>query len=142
MEEAMRRTFSITVLAVALVVAGAANADDLHGHDRFLCATGQTTACTADNDCETGPAWAFNVPDFLIIDMAAKTLSTTAASGENRITPLLSTGRDGNLIYAQGFERQRAFSILINETTGHASAAVAAEYKAVSMFAVCTPQKK
>ncbi len=127
--------------AAALVAVPPANADDLRGAERFLCSAVEATVCVSEGVCESAPPWTWNIPQFLVIDLAAKTISTTAGSGENRSTPILSSGREEGVVYVQGFERQRAFSIVISEATGWATAAVAREEVAVSVFAACTPQK-
>lgn len=130
------------VAVVAAMTAGGAtalHADNLAGSDNILCTAVQATGCHDDGDCESDLPWNLNVPQFIQIDMKAKRLQTTKASGENRATPIEYLKRDGGLIVLQGFERGRAFSFVIEEETGMASVAVAAPGRAVVVFGACTP---
>ena len=65
-------------------------------------------------------------------------MSTTATSGENRMTPIRGVTREGGEIVLQGFEAGRAFSFVIEEETGMASVAIAREGMTVSVFGACT----
>ena len=98
----------------------------------------QATRCAEEGDCYQDLPWNLNVPQFIQVDLVAKRLSTTKASGENRSTPIEYLKRAGGVIVLQGFEGGRAFSFVISEATGMLSAAVAAEGKAVVVFGACT----
>jgi hypothetical protein len=126
------------------VLAGLASgpllADDLKGVNRFLCTAVQASVCFED-DCESGPAWDWNVPQFIQIDLDKKTLSTTPASGENRSTPIRNMERHDGLIVLQGFEKGKAFSFVIAEETGSVTVAVARDGVGVTVFGACTPTR-
>lgn len=132
------KVWPIAMLAFVVVALPVA-ADDLAGTSHFLCAAIQAHRCSTDGQCTSAPPWAWNMPEFLEVDLVAKKIHTTAASGENRETPIRSLLRDEGLIVLQGFELGRAFSVLINEATGDASLAVARENLTVSVFGSCTP---
>ncbi len=128
------------LIALALALTSAPlPADDLTGARRFLCTAVQVTACYDDGECYTLPPWELNVPQFIEVDLEKRTLATTAASGQNRSTPIKNLEREDGQIVLQGFENGRAFSFLISEKTGRASIAVAREGLAVSVFGACTP---
>jgi hypothetical protein len=126
-------------LGLALLCSAALLADDLRGHDAFVCAVLEVSRCHPGEGCdEIQPADA-NIPAFIEVDLAAKALRTTAASAERRATPILSvTRQDGELIL-QGVEQGRAWSFVIDEPNGTLSAAVAREEFTVTSFATCTP---
>ncbi len=124
---------------VALLVAGPLGADDLTGADRFLCSAVQATQCKVNGECESGPPWNWQFPQFLEISFKEGVLQTTAASGENRSTPILSKERTEGRIVLQGMQLGRAFSMVIGEQSGHAAVAIAAEGMTVTVFAACTP---
>ena len=117
----VRVSFLLTVLLLALPVL----ADDLSGSDQFLCTVMYATECQPTGDCAGGPPWGSNIPHFIEVDLAKKTLGTTKASGENRSTKIKNLDRDNGLIVLQGYENERAFSFLITEATGFASISVA-----------------
>ncbi len=114
-------------------------ADDVSDVDRILCSSVEATVCSLEDGCEIGAPWFWGIPQFIEIDLKTKRLSTTAASGESRTTPVTSMKRDGAQIFLQGVENGRAFSLVINKDTGMLSAAVAREGITVSVFGACTP---
>ncbi len=114
-------------------------ADDLTGHDRFLCSIGDVTMCNMDWECETDSPSRFNIPDFIEFDLAASLLKTTEASHENRQTPILFVTREDGLIVLQGLEMGRAFSFNIDEVTGVLTASAANAGSFSGAFGVCTP---
>ena len=127
-------------LAVMLALAGQAGwADDLSDSNRFLCAAVQATVCFEDGECVVDLPSNLNIPEFVEVDLEAKNLSTTAASGLNRMTPIAHVGREDGKIFLQGFEMGRAFSWVINEQTGQVTVAVAFEGTSVAVFGACTP---
>jgi hypothetical protein len=128
----------LSVLAVTLP-ASCLWADDLTGASRLLCTAVQATKCVEGGDCEVDLPWNLNVPQFIEVDLDAKQISTTKASGENRTTPISQTVREGGLIALQGFEKGRAFSFVITEQTGRLAVAVATAGRAVAVFGACTP---
>ena len=134
------RIFMAVVAGVVLVGSAMlpAWADNLKGADRFLCASVLATRCT-EEDCETAPPWSWNIPEFIEVDLRARTMSTTRASGEARATPVKHLERESGLIVLQGTEAGRAFSFVITEETGALSAAVAREGITVGVFGSCTP---
>ena len=78
------------------------------------------------------------MPDFVVIDISRKTVSTTKASNQNRSTKFSSVTKDDGLIYLQGMEGGRAFSFVIHEATGRMTVAVSRDGLAVSVFGACT----
>lgn len=132
---------SSAALLVACALAGPAVADDLSGADQLLCSTLQATACGAAGDCETLPPADLNIPQFVQVDVKSKLLSTTPASGEDRKTAVQMVRREAGQIVLQGFEDGRAFSLVIDEASGKASFASAAESRGVIVFAACTPMR-
>jgi hypothetical protein len=131
----------VAVLATLLTVPDL-RADDLRGSNRILCTAVQATRCTMDDDCEIGAPWNWNIPQFIEVDLTAKTLATTKASGEQRSTPIKNFERQAGHIFLQGLEGGRAFSFAIDEETGMLSAAVAADGVTVGVFGACTPMAR
>ncbi len=134
------RRAQVVVIGTALAVIStpAVRADDVSGAERLLCASIEATRCDLDG-CVTSDPVLWNIPQFLEIDLAAKRLQTTAASGQNRVTPIATLVRDNGHIYIQGLEGGRAFSLVIHEASGELNAAVAASGTSTAVFAACTP---
>lgn len=129
---------SFFLLLAGLLSLGAL-ADDIRGADKLLCSTLQASICFPDEGCITVPPSALNIPQFINIDTRAKTLSTTAASGENRQTEVSSVERADGLLRMHGYEQGRAFTLLVPELSGMASFASVSEDRSVVVFAACTP---
>jgi hypothetical protein len=134
-----RSTIGFAFGIVLLFGALAAVADDVTGKDRILCSVNYATRCTPDGECLGGPPWNTNIPQFIEIDLARKTMSTTKASGQNRSTKIKNLERDAGLVIIQGYERGRAYSFVINEATGLSSMSVALGESSVAGFGACTP---
>ena len=127
------------VLAPAgLLFLGLAQAENLEGVDKMICAAAQAQICIEHDTCYSAAPADLGVADFVVIDIDKKTISTTKASEQNRSTAFSSVLKSDGLIHLQGYERGRAFNIVINEATGHMTAAVLRDGLSVSVFGVCT----
>ena len=113
-----KRRMMWAVVGLLSLVSAAAYADDISGADRILCSAIQATICESGGECEIGPPWLWNIPQFVVVDFKEETLGTTKASGENRITPIKNLQRTDGVIFLQGVEAGRAFSFVIEEETG------------------------
>jgi len=135
----MRVPFVLVVASVALVGAGTLAAEPVNGATRILCSSTNLGVCVDTGECEVGPAWTLDVPEFIEVDLAKKTLSSTEASGRNRVSHVVNMNRDGGSIVLQGVENGRAYSIAIEESTGRMTAAVTRDWLGVIVFGQCTP---
>lgn len=126
------------VVLVAMLSGTLVQADQLTGVDRFLCAAAQVQICIENDTCYASSAWEADRPDFVVIGLDKKKLSTTKASKQNRSTPYTSMSRSDGQIVLQGLEGRRTFSFVIDEATGRMTVAVARDRIAVNVFGVCT----
>ncbi len=134
-----QRSLSWICWCLALLPAAPLAGDSLEGRDAFLCAVLEVSRCTPEEGCARVALADVNIPDFVEIDLAAKLVRTTVASGENRATPILGVTRQERKIFLQGVEKGRAWSFVLDEESGRLIAAVAREELAVNAFASCTP---
>jgi hypothetical protein len=135
----MRKLILVSLTFLLVFPVWTATADDLTGSDRFLCTPIQATLCVEDGECAVDLPWNVNIPQFIEVNLGTKRLATTAASGENRQTPIEHLRRvDGNIVF-HGFEMGRAFSWVIDEASGRVTAAIAADGMSVAIFGACTP---
>lgn len=128
----------LAVIAAGMLLVVSALADNLEGVDKMICAAGQVQICIENDMCYPANAAELDVPDFVIIDLKKKVISTTKASNQNRSTPLKYIERADGLVYLQGIEGGRAFSFMIDEATGRMTVSVARDGVAVSVFGACT----
>ena len=127
---------------VGLLYCGAVFADELTGSDSLLCYGLSAAKCETGEACQSVEPWKLNIPDFVKLDLKAKRLETTAASKQQRETPLQTVQRANGKILLQGSQGERAFSWLISEASGEGTLSVAAEGQSVTVFTVCTPVDK
>jgi len=126
------------IVCTGLLASGIAMAENLEGADEFLCAAGHVQICFENGECFSAPPWELSIPDFVVIDTKEKTVSTTKASGQNRSSPFSSVERSDGIIYLQGIEGERAFSFVIEESSGHLTVAIVRDGFSVAVFGVCT----
>lgn len=115
---------NLGIACTGLLASGIALADNLGGADEILCAAGQTQICYQSGECSSVAAGELSIPDFVVIDTKKKSVSTTKASGLNRSTSFSSVERSDGKIYLQGIEGERAFSFIIDESSGHMIVAI------------------
>ena len=135
----MKKVCGFALTVILAFGSQALRADDITGHDRFLCSIGDVTMCTVDWECQTDSPSRFNIPDFIVFDLEAGLLKTTEASHENRQTPILSMSRKDGQIVLQGLEMGRAFSFNIDEASGALTASASKAGQFSGAFGVCTP---
>ncbi len=128
----------IVLISAFTLVASAAFADNIENTDRLLCSTSRIIVCFEDGECIDAHPWELNIPQFVVIDAKKMTMSTTKASGENRVTPIRTLKRDNGKMIMQGIEQERAFGFVIDEASGLLTASVARDGLAVSVFGACT----
>ena len=126
------------IAAVGLLIGGAAWADDISESNEIVCAPAELHVCIENDNCYAASPADLAVPEFVIIDVDNKTVSTTKASDYPRTTTFANVRRANGLIYLQGIENERAFSFVIDEATGRMSVALSSDGISVSAFGACT----
>ena len=132
----------LTTGLASLLYCGGVFADDVSGSDSLLCYGLSAARCETGEACETVEPWRLNLPDFVKLDLRGKRIHTTAASAEQRETPLQNVQRNNGTILIQGSQGERAFSWLISETSGEGTLSVAGHGQGVTVFTVCTAVDK
>lgn len=129
--------------SLALLLCGAAAADNVTGSDSLLCYAHTAARCEVEEGtCAVKTPWQLNLPDFLKLDLRAKRAETTEASGEVRQTPIRTVERSNGMILLQGVQGERAFSWVITEATGEGTLTVSTTAAGLTVFTVCTPIEK
>jgi hypothetical protein len=124
-------------LGMALYPPLAAAAYD--GSVPLLCAVIEVFDCQAGGDCQRGMAESVNLPQFVKVNFAEKTLSTPEQGERKSVTPITHVERvDGNIIL-QGVEGSRAWSMVIAKETGKISATVSDHQGGFVVFGACIP---
>lgn len=120
------------------LLSGIVFADDVSDSDRLLCSAAEVLACFEGAECSKVLPWELDMPQFVVIDLKKKQISTTRASGEDRMTPIQALSDNEDAFFMQGIEAGRAFSFVIDKLTGLLTVAVARDGISVSVFGACT----
>ncbi|MGI9200153.1 MAG: hypothetical protein ACR2QL_03785 [Woeseiaceae bacterium] len=128
---------ALSMVAV-LATTTAAQADDVSDSDRMLCSVSKLMLCTEDGECYPASVLDSDVPQFLIVDLKKKKLTSTEASAENRSSDIANVVRENGRTFLQGIENNRPFSILIEDDLGQFTAAIAQDGITHSVFGACT----
>jgi hypothetical protein len=108
------------------------------GSTPLLCATIEVFECGSGDECQRSSPKIANIPQFIRVNAAEKTISAADESGRKATLKHIEH-LNGNMII-QGVGNGRGWSIVIAEETGKLSASVAGDQVAFAIFGACTPQ--
>jgi hypothetical protein len=129
----MKRFNNVFVAAVLSAIAVPALSADFDGSRPMICSAIEANDCAMGATCTKGLPENLNVPQFIKLDFANKTIS---ANG--RTSPIGHYSHEGGMMVIQGFENYRAWSVTINETTGKLVGAIAGDQEGFLIFGACT----
>jgi hypothetical protein len=133
----------ILVILALLLISGLPShvlAGDFDGSRPLLCAVTKTIECTPDGECLRGEAESIDMPAFLKIDFAKKTISGTRQDGTVRTTEIKIMERvDGELIL-QGVQNGKGWTMVISEATGKATITASDNQVGFVVFGACIGQ--
>jgi hypothetical protein len=110
-----------------------APAADFDGTRPFLCAVTDANDCALGIACVHELAQDVNLPQFIKVDFAAKTIGA-----RGRTAPIQSSSRSAGMLIIQGVQDKRAYSITVDEETGSLVGTVAGDGEAFAVFGACT----
>jgi hypothetical protein len=131
----MSKLTSLAVILACLGAAAPARAA-FDGSAPMLCAVTNLSECDTAGQCERTTLEEVGLPRFVRVDVGQRAL--TGAQAGSRRTEIKSSGRiDGNLVL-QGGESGRGWSLVIAESSGKMSGAVADLEVVFVIFGACT----
>lgn len=129
----MIRFFKILGCLAIVFCSGSGMASDFNGSKPLVCAIVEVMDCDIHNECARVNANAVNLPDIFSMDIKKKEMS-----GANRATKIQHvTHNEGNLILQGTSDLGRAWSVVLSESTGKFTGAVAAEDFGFLIFGSC-----
>lgn len=131
----------LALIATGLLAGGFAVADSIVKVDRVLCAINTVMLCVEDGECYPVMAQDLDMPQFLVVDLKKKMMSTTEASGTGRSSELAIVHSEDGRVYVQGLEGGRAFTMAIEQDSGIMTGSVLRDGIAVAIFGACTDAK-
>jgi hypothetical protein len=131
-----------TLAALVVLAAGALltppparAAGPFDGSVPLLCAVIDVMECGAGGECKRRGVEAVNLPQFLLVDVAAQ--SVAAGDGSNRSAPIQRLERADGRVILQGGQEGRAWSAVIARDTGKLTAGVVDHESAFVLFGAC-----
>jgi hypothetical protein len=122
-------------LAVALTLAAGVSALAEQA-STLLCAVINVVECSAQGECQRSTLETANLPRFIRVDPAARSLASTG--DDARTAPIQSIERVNDRLILQGGQQGRAWSATVAEKTGQMSVAVVEDQTAFVVFGACT----
>ena len=130
-------TATVAVLCLCLVPS-LLQAATYDGSVPLLCAPTMVLECENTGECQQRTVESTNIPPFVTINFAQKTISDTNNSSRTSMIKHLER-LDGHLIM-QGGEHGRSWNMVITEETGTLSASAVSEGIGFVIFGACTPR--
>ena len=134
----------IVVLILALLlISGLPSyvlAGDFDGSKPLLCAVIETIECAPDSECLRGEAESIDMPAFLKINFAKKTISGTRQDGTERTTEIKIMERVGGNLILQGVQNGKGWTMVISEATGKATITASDNQVGFVVFGACMGQ--
>lgn len=127
----------IAGLTGVLLVGPAMAESQFDGSKPLLCAPSDAIQCASEGECGRGEAEHVNLPNFVEIDVAKKTIS---AVGGERTTAIHHVAHDADTLILHGVDAGRGWSATISGATGNLTLTAASDSKAFVVFGACTPR--
>jgi hypothetical protein len=134
--------YLVTLTATLLLAATApqpAQASDFDGSRNLLCAPNDVVECDTAARCERASIEDVDLPSFVHVQFAKKRLAS-AGGGDERTTPIQNIQSVNGLTILQGAENGRAWSVVIDQTSGRMSGSIADGGGAFAIFGACLPE--
>ncbi len=131
-------TFAICACFAA---AATAAAGDFDGSKKLLCAPSDIYECGPASDCQRITPEMANIPRFIQVNVKKKRLSGTVGSGDEVTTGIQNVEKKDGKLTLQGAEDARAWSLVIDQETGHMSASVSDNVEGFLLFGGCTTSR-
>ncbi|MBW2716856.1 MAG: hypothetical protein JRD03_12295 [Deltaproteobacteria bacterium] len=128
-------TASVIVLLVAPL--GVSLADDFDGSEKLRCVPTDATECSGAGECKRVTVEEINIPRWIYVDVKKKKLSGTDSDGEDETTAIENVLITDGQTILQGAESGRAWSMVIDQTTGDMTIAIAGDETGFVLFGVC-----
>ena len=134
------RALVLSVLPAALTLCGAVAAQAQQAPS-LLCAVVNVVECSAaGGECQRATLESANIPRFLKLNPAAKTVAATG--DDTRTAPIHNVEHMNDRWIMHGGQQGRAWSATVGEKTGQMSVAVVEDQVAFVIFGACTPVER
>ncbi len=128
----------IAILLFDTTTPRSARGADFDGSRNLLCAPKDVVECDGTARCERVSSEEIELPNFIHVQFGKKRL--VSASGDERSTTIQNVQNVDGLTILQGAENGRAWSVVIDQTSGRMTGSIADSGGAFSIFGACLPE--
>jgi hypothetical protein len=131
--------FVLALLVMSLPQPSVGAAGKFDGSAPVICGTTAVTECGADGRCQRGTSTDVNFPAIFQVDAAGKKLKNLQANTgqQGAESSIRNVDHANGKMILSGAEGERGWSVLIHESTGQMSAAVAGDGEGFVIFGQC-----
>jgi hypothetical protein len=104
------------------------------GSAAMMCATVLVQECAAGAMCQTHAAESVNLPTLFRVDVKGMRIHN---SETNRESPIKTVEHANGKLLMSGYQAERAWVVIVNETTGRMSGVVSADGEGYVMYGNC-----
>lgn len=124
---------------VVLIAANTSYArDTFDGSANLTCATFEVVGCLEADQCTSGQARKFDLPEFMTLDFKKKSIHVTYEGGEMEAdSPISNHQKSGTQLILQGIEEGVGWSMSIHRDTGKMSIASVGHELTFILFGAC-----
>jgi len=132
--------FSISALLGAMLfLSPAADAKSaLDGSSDLTCAAFEVVGCTDADNCTSGSARKFDLPEFMEVRFKKKVIHITYDGGDKQAeSPINNSEINGSQLVLQGVENGHGWTMAVNTDNGRMSIAAVSDELTFTIFGAC-----
>jgi len=134
----MCKLLKILSIACLIILPYQVSAAEIKDSEPLICSVIKAIDCGLVGACYEGTAESLDLPQFIRVDQKKRMISTTKSSSDKKESQIKNLEKIDGKIFIQGVENGRAWSMIIDETSGKMSATVAEERIGFVIFGACT----
>lgn len=105
----------------------------------LICATTEAIECAVENGCTQGRADRINAPQWVRLDLQAKSIHARRPDGSSITTDIQSMTDESGQTILQGVENGRGWSLALTRESGQMVLTATGEQAAFILFGTCLP---
>lgn len=136
----MTRKSACAALFIGALIATPVAAAPFDGSEPLICTPVEILACEPGLKCQQETAEIVDLPHFLRISFADKTVVGTRPSGAAVDAKIELVRRSEKKLFLQGIQKNFAWAMGIDETNGRMTLTISDDRSGYVIFGACTPR--
>jgi hypothetical protein len=130
--------FLVSSLFLSILLGNIVSAKMLDQSSILVCSAIDIIGCTTGLKCSEGNAQSFDLPNFMFINFAKKSVHAKNQNGDEYTSPIKNFEITKSQLILQGVENHRGWSAAINRETGNISISSVGDDVSIMVFGACT----